>query len=287
MLVSILDSFRFAETIVINPKVETPNSQVIFSDLAVSSIKPLSVIDIIGWDERTPLNRLDVYSASDSIIFDDSIERGHAVSVDDFLFIYDSTGSTYSNLASDILTFDESLTVILGAYSEDNLVYSDAARCNFVKYLSVIDSFTLLAETLALLHYKRDPELNQPVSPTPNYITLVGYDTESIQIRTPKFGDTETINLKRINRTTRGNTPIITKITNWTPTKLFKIDIESLSVVETENLRRFVRKNQGYPVDITDHNSVTRTVIFQQPDFETSNITRYSSAFTLDCYEVS
>jgi hypothetical protein len=107
---------------------------------------------------------------------------------------------------------------------------------------------------------------------------------EEIILHCPDFNDSESITYKRLNKTTRGNTPIIVGIAGWFPKKARKVTFSYLCEKETDRIRAFWRRNAGLPVTLTDIYEEERTVILQNPEFEMANVGRFNRTITLDLY---
>lgn len=106
----------------------------------------------------------------------------------------------------------------------------------------------------------------------------------TITLHCPDFNDTESTTYKRLNKVSRGNTPIITGIAGWLPRKARKMTFSYLKEIETDRIRAFWRRNAGLPVTLTDIYGDVRTVILQNPEFEMANVGRFNRTITLDLY---
>lgn len=95
---------------------------------------------------------------------------------------------------------------------------------------------------------------------------------DTLTLHNPKFGDSHTINFKRVNRETRGNDLILRGETGWLPTELMRWEWEYLKEDEKYKLKAFVERHVAIPVNTVDHYSVARTVILLRPDAEFSQI---------------
>lgn len=103
----------------------------------------------------------------------------------------------------------------------------------------------------------------------------------------PKFGNNDTINFKRINRTSRGNDLIIdVPDANWKPTLLHKYEWEYLGENKLNAMKAFVARNIGYPVFVASLYGPTWKVIFLRPDAEFAQVGVENRALTLDMQEV-
>jgi hypothetical protein len=109
-----------------------------------------------------------------------------------------------------------------------------------------------------------------------------------IELPKPKFGDTHTINWKRINRTSRGNDLILdVPDANWQPTFLHKYDFEYLKDSDKLKLKAFMSRHVGIPVIVEGvYDNETWTVIFLRPDAELAQVGRENRTITLDMQEV-
>jgi hypothetical protein len=107
---------------------------------------------------------------------------------------------------------------------------------------------------------------------------------EAISVHCPDFNDSDSITYKRLNKVTRGYTPVITGIAGWQPKKARKMTFSYLTEIEVDKLRRFWRRNAGLPVTLTDIYEESRTVILQNPEFETAQVGRENFTLTTDLY---
>lgn len=91
-----------------------------------------------------------------------------------------------------------------------------------------------------------------------------------IELPNPKFGDTHTINFKRINRTSRGNDLILdVPDANWTPVFMHRYDFEYLSDEKKLLFKAFVSRHVGLPVTVLGlYEDEEWKVIFLRPDME-------------------
>jgi hypothetical protein len=95
---------------------------------------------------------------------------------------------------------------------------------------------------------------------------------DHLTLPNPKFGDSNTINFKRINRETRGNDLILRGESGWLPTELLRWEWEYLRDNEKILLKAFIARNVGLPVYTVDHYGVARTVVFLKPETEFSQV---------------
>lgn len=110
---------------------------------------------------------------------------------------------------------------------------------------------------------------------------------DTLTLPNPKFGDSHTINFKRINRETRGNDLILRGESGWLPTELMKWEWDYLKEDEKYKLKAFVARHVGIPINTVDHYGVTHTMILLKPDTEFSQVGVENRTTILDMQIVS
>ena len=83
-------------------------------------------------------------------------------------------------------------------------------------------------------------------------ITLT-YGTLSITLRTPDFGNRESVEQRRINRKSRGGDLQIARRANWPQTNIFDYTISNLKEEEKQAFIRFVRTSLGQEITMVDY----------------------------------
>jgi hypothetical protein len=104
----------------------------------------------------------------------------------------------------------------------------------------------------------------------------------SVQLRSPDFGNSDSIEIRRISRTTRGGQLIIFRDPQWPKTRTFKVKFSYLKQSDLDNLLDFIYRTVGQNVTYTDHDGRSWTGIILTPGEEVSQPGRedYSAQFT-------
>lgn len=94
--------------------------------------------------------------------------------------------------------------------------------------------------------------------PVQTLVLANGSDT--ITIKSPKYGNSDTLDYRRVNDQTVGGRLIIYRDPNWTAKELLDFEIENLTQAEVSNLQQFLIRNLGKTLTLTDHFQVEWTV---------------------------
>lgn len=95
-------------------------------------------------------------------------------------------------------------------------------------------------------------------------ITLTKGDL-TVQLRNPDFGDTDSIELRRIQRRSRGGDLILFRDGNWPKTETFTYEFSYLKRQDLMNLIVFIQETLGQDITLTDYNGQVYTAIIITP----------------------
>lgn len=109
--------------------------------------------------------------------------------------------------------------------------------------------------------------------------------SDVVTLSNPKFGNSDTINFKRVNRTSRGNDEIIAGYPQWHPTFLKKYEFDYMKESEAVAIYAFVKRHTGIPVFVTGLYGVTKKVLLLKPDVEISQVGVENRTIILDMQE--
>jgi hypothetical protein len=263
------DTVSFADGIFSNFKYFQISELLRLNDMAFFSygIKNVAISDSLSFSEIL-IPRSYSVSASDFLILQDVLSKPPAGSVVDLLSLLDLAAVAWSRgLDRDILTFTDTMLVkIFG-----NKILLDA--------LSFSGAFSAALINRAILDTP-----SGYVAPTTGLKVYLQDNVETLTIDNPDFGDSDTVNYKRINRDIRGYTHIIQGISGWLPRKTKKMVFTYLKESEANNIVAFWRRNAGRPVTLTDMYGTTYNVILQNPEFEVAQVGRFNRTLTMDFY---
>lgn len=269
-------------------KVGAIDETLIFNESLVCSTKVLSISDMLTFhDVSTSRVSIKYVTLSDTVIFtDQTAPRVFFMTVNDFLFMFDALGRPKHGGISETITIVDSATIdSISKYCPEQLTFADIMNFR-IHGDKVIPESVQLSDNVSAFKVHSGTRTPQILFQTLYDITFVAQDLSEFTLHGPKFGDSETVTYKRINRDLRGGESVIRSYNTWNPTKLFKVEFDYLSESKVNGFREFMRRNVGLPVQCVDHNGKIRNLIFQNPSTEFSQIGRSNRTFILDSYEL-
>ncbi len=105
----------------------------------------------------------------------------------------------------------------------------------------------------------------------------------SIQLRNPEFGNTEAIEIRRINRKSRGGDLFVFRDPIWPKSRTFQVKFSFLKEDDISRLLDFVHQTTGQVVTYTDYEGQVWNGIIITPGDEVSQpgTNNYAAQFTL------
>ena len=108
-------------------------------------------------------------------------------------------------------------------------------------------------------------------------------DTLSIQLRNPDFGDKETVDIRRINRKTRGGDLVVYRDPAWPKYVTYTWQFSGLTQDDLYRLIYFMRQTLGQEITIIDYEGRTlNNCIITTPteDLSQDGVEEFKAAFT-------
>jgi hypothetical protein len=112
-------------------------------------------------------------------------------------------------------------------------------------------------------------------------VTLT-YQSTSIVLRNPDFGNQEVYEQRRINRKTRGGDLQIYRNPIWPQTNTFKYTISNLKEEEKQAFLNFLRLSLGQEITMIDYEGRSWTGFISAPNEETSEQTRKNNVISFE-----
>ena len=94
--------------------------------------------------------------------------------------------------------------------------------------------------------------------------------TLSIQLRSPEFGNTDALEIRRINRKTRGGDILVFRDPQWPKTRTFQLKFQFLKEDDLSRLLNFMHVTLGQIVTFVDHEGRSWNGIIITPTDEVS-----------------
>lgn len=96
------------------------------------------------------------------------------------------------------------------------------------------------------------------------------FGSESIELRNPDFGNRHSVEVRRIQRRSRGGDLIIYRDDDWPKTSVLEYRFSALKQDKVTELLYFLRISLGQIISYTDHEGFVRSGIIVEPTAPTS-----------------
>lgn len=96
------------------------------------------------------------------------------------------------------------------------------------------------------------PEINLGTVPMVQTLVLTN-GSDTITVKSPKYGNSDTLDYRRVNDQTVGGRLIIFRDPSWTSKERLDYEIENLTREEARALQDFLIRNLGKTITLTDH----------------------------------
>lgn len=97
------------------------------------------------------------------------------------------------------------------------------------------------------------------------------YQEIDFQLKSPEFGDTDTLEFTRINRRTRGNEIIVYRDTMWPSAQTLNMTFTLLDDVTKEKIFNLINRSIGKNIDFWDHEGFHWRGFITNPDMSVSD----------------
>lgn len=279
------DILDLVDGVLSNIKAETLEDTLNFVEGVSSNFQILSVSDYFRLNDYATVTGEIILNIADTLTFDDStLPRVLVAEASDFLFMYDVVDQPLGDVIRDsfVLT-DEALYTLSYIVGPDTVEFSDSMTLVFNPSKTIEESISL-SDLVSCVRINDDSVVLSGSVPSASETVAFTDSYETVTLHCPDFGDSESITYVRLNKTTRGYTPVIVGVATWLPRRARKMMFSYLKEEEVARLRIFWRRNAGLPVTLTDIYGDSRTVILQNPEYETAQVGRENRSITLDLY---
>ena len=108
--------------------------------------------------------------------------------------------------------------------------------------------------------------------------------TNTLVLRNSEFGNKDTLNFNRINRTTRGGALVVFADSEWPKTQTLAVTLNSLTPAQADDLLTFFDQSLGLEVGLLDHEGRLWRGIITNPDSPIANPGRddHSASFEFE-----
>lgn len=114
-------------------------------------------------------------------------------------------------------------------------------------------------------HNSLAPVITIPTVPTFSPVVLTGAG-RTITLRVPLFGNSDSLELSRVQRNSRAGDLIIWRHPNWPKAEKWKYAFENLTERQSKDFLSFIDATLGQEITLTDHEGVSWTGIIVTPE---------------------
>ena len=236
------------------------------------------------------------------------IASGYSSLITDVLVITDAAALELVRNITDTLTLTDSAIVLTERDVEDTLTLSDLASATSTSLASsviiLVDAVALMLDVsleassaLTLTHGAIGFNENITICPDDPYglgkrayITLAfpfASPTTTLHLRNPRFGNSITVNARKVVRRSLGGQLLAGRIATWPTIRNLKFSFEGLSSEKRVAFLDFIEESSGYEIGLTDHeNRSWRGLIVSSevPTTQTGRYCTYSAEFDFRGY---
>lgn len=202
-------------------------------------------------------------------------------------------------LVNQTLQFNQAVTYARGSGTKDKLTFNQVVHLAFARHRTVLQTLTMNQYATA---YKNVADYIIPSSApvtttgTPSGISSVtipqivppetpvvtfACNGKTISLRVPEFGNTDSVQQRRIQRATRGNDLIIYRDPQWSSSEDFSLDFTYIDYATTLQFQAFVAFSLGKLVTYTDFEGNEWLCILTSPELEITAPGRNNNAFNV------
>lgn len=280
----IVDLLQFADTVDCQLKYAAIEDQLFFFEQLKSNRVSATVSETLIYIEKITVRKFLNARVTDYLGFDDRVvPRTSFGVVSDVLFFTDFIKRVPGT--GDSLAFTDSVSGFISRFPTDSLAFADSITTQINRSPTIVDGSLGFQDSVSV--YVADKPWFPIIEPyglaETGGIRLLRQG-RVVNLPLPKFGDVDTLTLKRINRTSRGNSLIVSKVPTWWNKTLKRFEWDYLKPDVFNDLQDFLNVNVGKRVLIngiytSDH---TFAVIFLKPEAEFSQIGRENYTVILD-----
>lgn len=192
-------------------------------------------------------------SLSDPISLSSEAVRVVVINITDDIGIYDTVAEVASHAVAQVISVTD--TVVL----------------DLVVTLHVVDTLALTNGVIGYTPAGQSPcdDANVHNLGTRDHITLT-YSDLTLDMRNPRFGNSQIIATQTVIRRTRGGTLRVIRGSAWTTIRTFRMSFEGLSVYKRNEFLDFITQSAGYEIGLTDQDNREWAGVMLSPEVVTS-----------------
>jgi len=242
------------------------DSTITFTQVARHNHINVTVANQINFTQGSVYNRTVLLSAESLLAFTDAARRAIEVSASNLLSFSQAGKRVIPVSATSVIGFaNTGVTpgVAHGAYGQ--LTINQVATVT--KELGGVTSSTLVMAHAASVYKANSlqPVIVVPAVPVHTPVILT-YGSWSLTLKVPRFGNTDSIELSRVQRNSRAGDLIIWAHPSWPKTEILKFSFVNLSNTKAKEFLAFLDATLGQDITLTDHEGVVWTGFIITPE---------------------
>lgn len=269
----ITDILVFNEVLISSLKVEDIVDTLILTEEYLTNIKFEDISDQLTFFEQLKSGGDFNKNVSDTLILVESFVRSKIGNVTDNLVL---TELLDNRILGDNLSLGEVFDYQKSKWVADQLVLNEIFGFN-IKKVAIVSDNLVLDEGFAGSKIQ-----TCIVSVQVNTHTVVlARGTDILILPSPNFEDVRRLNFLRINSRTRGGDPIVFRESSWAKSKVLIYKWTYLKEDIREKLIKYIRRNLGKLIVLTNHEGNSYNVVIQNPDSQMVQSGRYNHEISL------
>src|SRR5215471_1866244 len=291
------DELLFDHTAITSPKYASASDNLIFNQSATQKIIIENVSNVLVLKQSVK-NNVILAAANQRLILNQYAARRINLLIQDKInFMYQACRvmETYlyqavpfyqqlsQHVGWNILTFNETLYVTHIKPGKDNLKFVESIPLHFSRVLLVNDTISFNSAATGFKINKAI--ILTPIPQPPSYFNKVtlSYGSYSIELPSPEFDNTDSIEQTRINRKSRSGDIRVFRSSLWPTDELLLMRWDRLSQTQITNLLAFLRFSLGQQIQLVDYESRVFDGIISEPSGDGSQPHRvmYSASITM------
>jgi len=249
-------------------------------DSFTESIKLNSVRNTLSLNQHIDVVKILNLNVTNNFNLTQGIGKGPLLQVFDFAFFYHIIDAHKAQPIISLLNLSQILNVVKG--------YSIKSTLTLTQTIGLIKSITQnitqnigLNQHLSYYFPNKDFILNpDTIDISPNVILT--YQTTSVQLRNPDFGNRDSFSYSRIMRRTRAGNLIVFRDQTWPASRTFSFTFSALKPDIAEQLLSFMEATIGKSIQVLDYENRLWDAIIMTPAAEVSEQFRNAKSITLD-----
>jgi hypothetical protein len=259
--VDAIDSLVFTEDITVYPKGIIASDSLNFLEQAKANIKVGNVKQHFILSDWLNSENVIIKNVHQYLSFGESARRVIETQIYDIFFLWQFANK---DAILDKLLFSETITVDVSKATNNKLIFTEQPICNVNRQVLLDQSLSFREGAIGYVVRRILPNLSQLYT-IGSGVTFT-YLNAVLTLPSPEFDNTDSVELTRINRKTRGGDLVVYRDNMWPLTETLLMRWDKLDKDQIRNLLSFLKLTLGRVIQIVDYNENTYFGIISKPE---------------------